>query len=109
MQRSQSTTHNEPNAYGRLLVGTHSRQNDRFNWHAQEVGLTDRFGKTPFGYIVGYRTSDSFSDNKNFKNNQMRYTLYYNINRKHRVSVRYTDQKGDTPSSMLNIGYSYRF
>jgi hypothetical protein len=97
------------NVYGRILVGTQLRPNDRFNWHAQEVGITDRFGKTPFGYILGYRTSDSFSANKNVNNQQMRYTLYYNINRNHRLSVRFTDQRGDTPSSMTNFGYSYRF
>jgi len=97
------------NLYARGLVGMHETTNKRYSWHAHEFGVTDRISGTPFGYIIGYRWQDSFKDGNNANNEQSRYTLYYNINKSHRISIRRTFQTGDTPTNMTNIGYSYRF
>jgi hypothetical protein len=97
------------NLYARGLVGMHEVTNKRYSWYAQEIGLTDRIPGTSFGYILGYRWTDSFKAGMNGTNEQSRYTIYYNINKNHRISIRRTFQTGDTPTNMTHLGYSYRF
>lgn len=99
------------NVYGRILIGMHSTTGVRYAWSAGETGITDQFGKSPFGYTIGYRWIDSLNNRhqNNAQNEQMRTQIHYNIDKNHRVHVRYTDQQGDSPSKGWNFGYSYRF
>ncbi len=97
------------NLYARGLVGMHETTNKRYSWYAHEYGITNRIPSTSFGYIIGYRWADSFKAGNSASNEQSRYTLYYNINKSHRISIRRTFQRGDTPSDQTHIGYSYRF
>lgn len=97
--------------YGRGLVGMYSTTGVRYAWSAGEVGITDQFGKSPFGYTLGYRWIDSINNRhlNKAQNEQMRAQIHYNIDKKHRVHVRYTEQRGDTSFDGWNFGYSYRF
>lgn len=97
------------NLYARGLVGMHETTNKRYSWYAHEYGITNRIPGTSFGYIIGYRWADSFKAGNSASNEQSRYTLYYNINKSHRISIRRTFQTGDAPTNMTHIGYSYRF
>jgi hypothetical protein len=99
------------NVYGRGLIGIHSNTGVRYAYSAGEIGITDQFGKSPFGYTIGYRWTDSLNNREinNAQNEQKRVQIHYNINKNHRVQVRYQEQRGDTPTNALNFGYSYRF
>jgi len=97
--------------YGRGLIGFHEFTAKRYSFHAEELGIAVKFSGTPFGYSLGRRFIDSFSDSdaNAAKNEQTRLTLNYDIDKSHRVHVRFTDQSGGTNSKMVNFGYSYRF
>ena len=99
------------NVYGKGLIGMHSSPGVRYAYSATEVGITDQFGKSPFGYTIGYRWIDSLNNRElnGAQNEQMRTQVHYNINKKHRVHVRHQKQTGDTPVEALILGYSYRF
>jgi hypothetical protein len=89
----------------------HETTAKRYAYHAEEVGMTGGIFSTPFEYSLAYRWVDSFKDSAetSMKNEQTRLTFSYNIDKNNSVRVRFIEQRGATPLSGVNLGYSYRF
>lgn len=97
--------------YGKLFLNMYEKQNARYSGHAEEIGVTGRFGKSDFGYMVGYRWTNAFDNEPRLKsrNTQLRTTINYAVNKNVSVYFRHQDQEGDVVQKVNNLGVTYSF
>lgn len=98
-------------AYGKLFLNNYAKQNQRYTGHAEEIGVVGKFGKSDFGYMVGYRWTNAFDNEPRLKsrNTQIRTTINYAVNKNVSVYFRNQDQEGDVVQKVNNLGVTYSF
>jgi hypothetical protein len=99
------------NVYGKAYLQEWEKPLKRYTGYAGEIGVTDKILNSNFSYTVSYKQFNSFENSavNTAKNNQMRYSLAYNINDNHRISLKKQDQRGYTQYDGIYVGYSYKF
>lgn len=99
------------NVYAKAFYIPTQKNGMRYTANAEEIGAAGLIGATGFKYQIGYRHLGAFNDVAGYKanNTQVRTTIGYDINKKHSVYLRHTEQKGDLQQTLLNVGYNYAF